>query len=152
MDSMGSCLVADAFCTASMKRTLLEALERSFHRTAIPMRLYLERWCPGNPLDRAGELYLELDDADGLFLLYIAVSDGKVAFVCDKAVTRSVGARFFCNALQHLIRHFGKGEYRQGVVTYIDSVSRELAAYFPRLAESASSSAIRLHMGNLNEW
>lgn len=152
MGTMGSCLVADAFCTASMKRTLLEALERSDYRTAIPMRLYLERWCPGDPLDRAGELYLELDDTDGLFLLYIAVTDGKLAFVCDKAVTRNVGARFFCNALQQLIRHFGKGEYRQGVVSYIDSVSRELATYFPRMDGTAPTSAIRLHMGNLNEW
>ena len=135
-----------------MKRTLLEALERSDHRTAIPFRLYLERWCPGNPLDRAGEVYLELDKDDGMFLLYIAVSDGKVAFVCDKTVTRNIGARFFCNALSHLLRHFGKGEYRQGVVSYIDSVSRELAAYFPRMNEDPSSSAIRLHLGNLNEW
>ena len=153
---MGSCLVADAFCCPSMKRTLLEALERSDYRTVIPMRLFLERRCEGEALDRAGEVFVELSmesgTEEGIFLLYIAVSDGKLAFVCDKTITRNVGARFFCNAIKHLIRHFAKGEYRQGVVGYIDSVSRELAAYFPRADEDLSSSAVRLHLGDLNEW
>jgi len=85
---MGSCLVADAFCTPSMKRTLLDALERAASRTSVPMRLYLERHCAVDPIDRAGELFLQLT-LDGTadettVLLYVAVSDGKLAFVCDR--------------------------------------------------------------------
>ncbi len=153
---MSSCLVADHFCSSSTKGRLLEALEQARQASSASIRIFLERRCPDDQIDRAGQLFIDLGLEDleqhRALLLYIAVSDGKVALLGDKILTDTVGARFLSDTVKTLIRHFADGNYRDGIVDVIKSLSRQLATYYPPSENDGESSAVALEMGDLNEW
>ena len=165
---MGSCLIADFFCSPAVKKDFLEVLERTSGRSRAVLNLYLERHCKGKPMDRAARIYIDrgLGQEEGAVdvLWYIAVSDGKMAVVLDETTARAIGGRFLGMLLRHARRHFDEGAYRRGVFEFIDSLTAELAKFLPLSGSPGGEDAdcpeapgngrrkSRLMMGDLSEW
>ena len=72
----------------------------------------------------------ETKDLNGV-LVYVAVSDKKLAIYGDQQIHEKVGVEFWYQQVQEMTGHFKQAHYVDGMVAVIDAVGHALKDHFP---------------------
>jgi uncharacterized membrane protein len=118
------------------KSLILEAIRTSEKKTSGEIRVYIERHCKFvNPLDRATEIFfgLKMDQTRqrNAVLVYVAVKDQQLAIFGDQGIHQKTGGQFWITAVGHMLEHFNKNDYGEGIAIVVTEIGQALQKYFP---------------------
>ncbi|MGH9458998.1 MAG: TPM domain-containing protein [Thermoanaerobaculia bacterium] len=68
-------------------------------------------------------------------LIYIAAKQQQFAVIGDRGIHEKVGPEFWEAVAAHMVEHFRKGEFTDGVVDAVREVGEQLARHFPHAGE-----------------
>lgn len=123
------------FFTEDQKKQILDAIGRAEQQTSGEIRLHLEKKCADPPLERAAKLFQKLQmhktrQRNGV-LIYLAVSDKKLAVFGDEGINQAVPDNFWADVKDELQGYLGKGNYSEGVIAAINRIGEKLKEFFP---------------------
>ena len=128
---------ANNLLTATDKQLLVEAIQAAEKNTSGEIRVFVETHVPKkqDSLQRARELFYknkmnETKDHNGV-LVYVAVSDKKLAIYGDQSIHEKVGIEFWYNQVQEMTGHFKKENYVQGITQVVGEIGQALSTHFP---------------------
>lgn len=122
--------------TDAEKEHIVQAIRLAESRTSGEIRVYMEKRCPYvDPVERAAEIFFQLGmdkttDRNGV-LLYIAVKDHLLAIYADEGIYKKTGKNYWEEAVSHILQHFDKDNFAEGVSTYVYEIGEALQFYFP---------------------
>lgn len=121
--------------TDEEKKSIVEAIHNAEAMTSGEIRLHTEKNCPGDPVERAVEVFHKLGmdkttQANGV-LIYLAYADHKFAIIGDKGINEVVPATFWDGTKEAMREHFKQGEFFQGIVFAVKETGFHLKQYFP---------------------
>jgi uncharacterized membrane protein len=127
---------ADNLLTASDKQMLVEAIQLAEQNTSGEIRVFVEsKTGKKDALSRATELFFknkmnETKDRNGV-LVYVAVTDRKLAIYADQGIYERVGIEFWYSQVQEMTAHFKSMNYVVGIATVIKEIGQALHENFP---------------------
>ena len=112
------------------------AVSHAERGTAAEIRVHLDDRCAGDAMARAIEIFERLHmhrtaERAGV-LLYLAVTDHKVAVIGDTGIHQRVGQGYWDGLVARVIGHLREGHPREGLVGAIAELGAALSAHFPR--------------------
>lgn len=127
----------DNLLSASDKQLLVQAIQAAEQNTSGEIRVFVETSIPKkqDALQRATEIFFknkmnETKDRNGV-LVYVAVSDKKLAIYGDQQIYEKVGVEFWYQQVQDMTSHFKQAHYVEGMVAVIGEVGQALKGHFP---------------------
>jgi len=127
----------DNLLSVSDKQMLVQAIQAAEKNTSGEIRVFVETSIPKkqDALQRATEIFFknkmnETKDRNGV-LVYVAVSDKKLAIYGDQQIHEKVGVEFWYQQVQEMTGHFKQAHYVDGMVAVIDAVGHALKDHFP---------------------
>ncbi len=127
---------ADTLLTTSDKQLLVEAIQLAEKNTSGEIRVYVEtKLGKGDALSRATEIFFkhkmnETKERNAV-LVYVAVSDKKLAVYADQGIYEKMGIEFWYSQVQEMTGHFKSMNYVLGISTVIKEIGEALSAHFP---------------------
>ncbi len=126
-----------SFLTENEKRKIVAAIRQAEEKTSGEIRLYIESKCQEEPLQRAYQVFQELEmnqtaQRNGI-LIYIALEDRKLAIYGDEGIHRKVGDNFWKSELHQLQQFLSKRKNCEGICRCVEDVGRQLSTFFPFL-------------------
>jgi uncharacterized membrane protein len=127
---------ADTLLTASDKQLLVEAIQLAEKNTSGEIRVYVEtKLGKGDALSRATEVFFkhkmnETKERNAV-LVYVAVSDKKLAIYADQGIYEKMGIEFWYSQVQEMTGHFKTMNYVLGISTVVKEIGQALCAHFP---------------------
>ncbi len=123
------------FFSVTEQNQIVEAIHQAELATSGEIRVHIEEHCPGDPIDRAKEMFFSLkmnetEQQNGV-LIYVALLDKKFAIVGDKGIHDIVHDSFWQAEKDLMKSHFVKSEYTEGLVQAIEKVGEKLKVNFP---------------------
>jgi uncharacterized membrane protein len=124
------------FLTADEAAKVVQTIREAELKTSGEIRIYIESRCRFvNPVDRAGEVFwsLKMDqtqERNGV-LVYVAYKDQQTAIWADKEIHARVGAEFWNNKMQVLLKHFATTDYAEGLQFVIHDIGEIMKEKFP---------------------
>ena len=138
--------------SASEKERVKHAVLTAEKETSGEIRVHIDQTCPGDPLDRAIELFqqlgMEATQYRNAALIYLSLKDHKGAIVGDTALNEVVPQHFWDDECALMISHFKRGKIADGLCAGVLEVGKELARYFPLTADSKNELSNDLSYGN----
>jgi uncharacterized membrane protein len=116
----------------AVRRAILEA-EAS---TSAEIRVHLDHRCSGDPMARAVAVFEGLGmhktaERHGV-LIYIAITDRKLAVIGDRGIHERVGDRYWPELVAAVTSHFRDERPRDGLVHAVGELGQVLRQHFPR--------------------
>jgi len=117
---------------AAVTRAVVEAEAH----TSAEIRVHLDYSCEGDALQRAIKVFERLGmdrtvERNGV-LVYISVTDRKLAVIGDKGIHERVGEAYWQGLVAAVRERLSQQQSRDGLIHAIAEVGRELARHFPR--------------------
>lgn len=123
-------------------RQIVEAIGRAERSTSGELRVFIEKECSVDVLDRAAFLFHELGmdktAARNGVLIYLATHSRKFAIIGDKGIHQLVGDEFWCNIRTEMQHHFLLGDFVTGLRNGIHMTGEALGKYFPRSTDDVN--------------
>lgn len=124
------------FFTAQEREQIVAAIRDAEQRTSGEIRTFIENRCKYmDALDRAAELFfnLQMDKTNdrNAVLLYIALKDRQLAVFGDEGIHRKVGAEYWNQEVNLLVRNFNKENYAEGIRQCVTDIGEALHQHFP---------------------
>ena len=127
-------MAKDAF-TEEDHRQVLAALKEAEKNTSGEIRLFVEKVCKGEVLDRAaflfGQLNMHKTELRNGVLIYLALTSHKFAVIGDAGINARVPATFWDNIKDVMQRQFAAGQFVAGLTEGIRMSGKALQDYFP---------------------
>jgi uncharacterized membrane protein len=105
-------------------------------RTAAEIRVHLDHRCPGDAMTRAVAVFerLGMHRTAGrhAVLVYVAISDRKLAVIGDRGIHERVGQEYWDRLVAAITAHFRAERPRDGFVQALGELGGVLARHFPR--------------------
>ncbi len=124
------------FLNKKQKKDILTAIKNAEKLTSGEIRLHLEAKCSEDPLERSKIVFQQLKMNETLLhngvLIYVAVSDRKLAVFGDKGINDVVAVDFWDNVKDEMVKHFNDDTFSDGIIKVIGLVGKKLQDYFPR--------------------
>ncbi len=123
-----------------MNEADLEAVRRAVALaeagTSAEIRVHLDHKCPGDPMARAVAVFERLGmhrttERHGV-LIYVAVTDRKLAVIGDQGIHERVGEAYWRRLVADVIAHFRGERPRDGFLDAVRDVAEALRQHFPR--------------------
>ncbi len=104
--------------------------------TSAEIRVHLDHKCPGDPMARAVAVFERLGmhrtaERHGV-LIYVAVTDRKLAVIGDQGIHERVGEAYWRRLVADVIAHFREERPRDGFLHAVRDVAAALRQHFPR--------------------
>ncbi len=120
--------------TLEEKRTIELAIHQAEQLTSAEIRVHLDSHCKIEPLDRAVEIFktLKMDKTvqrNGI-LIYIAISDKKMAIIGDKGIDQHVTPTFWDTTKNTMITYFVEGKLVEGIIAGIQEVVKVVEPFY----------------------
>jgi uncharacterized membrane protein len=117
---------------------VVEAIHTAESRTSGEIKVHLERFCKGDPLDRAKSLFLQLglhqtERRNGV-IIYVALDAHKAAIWGDEGLYCQTDPGFWTAEMDTMLEHFRCGDVAGGLIRAISDIGERLAELFPRQA------------------
>ena len=130
-----SIATAEDFLSETDRQRVSAAIRAAEMRTSGEIRVHLEDHIEDDVLDHAAFVFEELDmhktkDRNGV-LIYVSVSDRKVAVIGDKGINERVPENFWNDVLAVLRAHFAAGSSADGLCEVVAMVGEKLLAFHP---------------------
>ncbi len=127
----------DNLLSASDKQLLVQAIQAAEQNTSGEIRVFVESSIPKklDALQRATDIFFknkmnETKDRNGV-LVYVAVSDKKLAIYGDQSIHEKVGVEFWYQQVQEMTGHFKEAHYVDGMEGVINAIGHALKDHFP---------------------
>ena len=132
-------LTAEDFLSATDRSRVQAAIAEAEGRTGGELRVHLEDHIEDDVLDHAAFIFEELGmhrtrERNGV-LIYLSVSDRKVAVLGDVGINARVPAGFWNDVLSVLKLHLAAGRQADGLCEAAHMVGEKLRAHFPHHAD-----------------
>jgi uncharacterized membrane protein len=118
--------------------------------TAAEIRVHLDHRCPGDPLARAVEIFERLGmhrtEHRAGALVYVAVTDRKLAVIGDAGIHARVGQEYWDRLVARVLAHLREARPRDGLVDAVREIGAALAAHFPRRRDDRNELSDRVSM------
>lgn len=127
--------MAQSFFEPDQEAAIKEAILAAELKTSGEIRVYIEKRFGESVLDRAAEIFDELDlqktkHRNGV-LFYLAVEDHQFAVLGDKGINKKVPPDFWDSIKDTLQQHFREGRFTEGLMEGIHMAGEKLMQYFP---------------------
>lgn len=104
--------------------------------TSAEIRVHLDHTCPGDPMARAVAVFERLGmhrttERHGV-LIYVAVTDRKLAVIGDQGIHERVGEAYWQRLVADVMAHFREERPRDGFLHAVRDVAAALRQHFPR--------------------
>lgn len=140
------------FFNAQQILTIETAIAASEKLTSGELRVHIETACQGNVLDRAAELFAELEmhktELRNGVLFYLAVRDHKFAVIGDAGINAKVPADFWDQVKVKMQIKFRAGHFTEGLVEALEIAGKHLAIHFPIAADDRNELSNRISFGD----
>lgn len=124
------------FLSAADLDAVAAAVTAAEARTAAEIRVHLDHSCPGDPMARAVAIFERLGmhrtDLRAGVLVYVAVTDRKLAVIGDAGIHVRVGQAYWDRLVARILGHLRDERPRDGLIDAVGEVGASLAAHFPR--------------------
>lgn len=123
------------FFSQQEARAVADAIARAESKTSGEIRVYVERFCKEDVLDRAAWLFGRLGmhktrQRTGV-LVYVAVESRKLAVIGDAGINASVPAGFWEEVKDLIVAGLKEGKMSQGLVAGVERLGEILQEKFP---------------------
>jgi uncharacterized membrane protein len=104
-------------------------------QTSGEVRVYIEKSCPEDVLDRSAFLFEKMDMhktalRNGV-LFYLATDDRKFAIIGDAGINSKVPSDFWNKIKEEMVQRFKSEEFTEGLCNGIKMAGEALKTYFP---------------------
>lgn len=117
------------------QETIVSAITKAESLTSGEIRVHIDKACPGEPLERAKQVFGELKMHETALrngvLIYISFSDKKLAILGDKGIHDAVPSNFWDSTRDCMTRHFKNGDFAKGIIAAVKEAGDQLKNYFP---------------------
>lgn len=129
-------MTAKTFFTSQEQQLIIDAIQSAEKNTSGEIRVHIENFCFGNEVKRAQKVFTKLKmhvtkERNGV-LIYIAVSNKKVAIVGDEGIHQKLGSEYWDKIVQNLISKFRENKKGEGLAESIIECGTQLGKFFPR--------------------
>ena len=125
-----------AFLSEDDLAAVTRAVTEAEAHTSAEVRVHLDHSCEGDALKRAIKVFEKLGmhktAARSGVLVYISVTDRKLAVIGDKAIHERVGEAYWEGLVAAVRERMRQQQSRDGLVHALAEVGRELSRHFPR--------------------
>jgi uncharacterized membrane protein len=133
----------------------LEALRRAIidaeAGTSAEIRVHLDHRCPGDPMARAVAVFERLGmhrtALRHAVLVYVAVTDRKLAVIGDQGIHDRVGQEYWERLVAAITAHFRDERPRDGFVHAVSELGAALAQHFPRRPDDVNELGDEVTLG-----
>lgn len=124
------------FFTAEENQHIVEAIQQAEKETSGEIRVYVENKCSYmDALDRAKEIFSKLNMHNtterNAVLIYIALKHRQLAIFGDEAIHKKVGDEYWTRMVKHMISHFDKKSFAEGIRQTVLEIGQDLQKHFP---------------------
>lgn len=131
-------LTLEEFLPAHDRSRVRDAISVAEQGTSAELRVHLDEHCEDEELDRAAFLFGHLGMHDTALrngvLLYVNVSDRRVAVIGDAGIHQHVGQSFWNDVLELVRLHFLGARYADGIIAGVERIAEKLRELFPSSA------------------
>lgn len=126
----------DHLLTVSDKQMLVQAIQSAEKTTSGEIRVFVENKTKnGDALATAKEIFIKqkmnaTKERNGV-LVYVAVSEKKIAIYADQGIYDKVGVEFWYSQVQEMTTHFKNANYVEGMTKVIEEIGKALTNHFP---------------------
>jgi uncharacterized membrane protein len=125
-----------AFLSDDDLEAVARAVAEAERHTSAEIRVHLDHSCDGDPLQRAIRVFERLGmhktAARHGVLVYISVTDRKLAVIGDRGIHERVGEAYWKGLVAAVRGRMSQQQPRDGLIHAIAEVGRELGRHFPR--------------------
>jgi uncharacterized membrane protein len=124
------------FFTAEENQRIVEAIQQAEKNTSGEVRVFVESKCSYmDAIDRATEVFFKLQMQNtaerNAVLVYIAIKDRQLAIFGDEGIHKKVGNEYWSRLVKHMISHFSKNNFAEGIRQSIVEIGQDLQKHFP---------------------
>lgn len=124
-----------SFFNAQETAAVHEAIHEAEKSTSGEIRLHIENVCKYDVLDRAADVFAELDmhktELRNGVLFYLSIKDRKFAILGDAGINTKVPAGFWDSIKEVVLNHFKNNLFAQGLSEGIKKTGVKLSEHFP---------------------
>ena len=133
---MFSFLKKKEFFKPEEKQLIVEAIQQAEKQTSGEIRVFVESKCSYmDALDRTKEIFLKHQMQNtaerNAVLIYLAVKDRQLAIFGDEAIHKKVGNEYWGRLAKHMISHFTKNNFAEGIRQTVLEIGKDLEKHFP---------------------
>jgi uncharacterized membrane protein len=123
------------FLAKEQQQSIVEAIVEAEKCTSGEIRVHIENACKDDVLDRAAHIFEKLGMhktalRNGV-LIYISMTDRKLAILGDAGINSKVPADFWEDIKNDMIGKFSQNLFTEGLCEGVLKVGTHLKAYFP---------------------
>lgn len=123
------------FLNKKQKEEILSAINSAEKLTSGEIRVHLESKCRGDSLERAKEVFQQLKMHETRLrngaLIYLAISDRKLAVFGDQGINEVVAEEYWENVKEEMLKRFKDGAFSEGLSLGISLIGEKLKEHFP---------------------
>lgn len=123
------------FFNSEEKAAINASIHKAEKETSGEIRLHIENQCPYEVLDRAADVFKQLDmhktELKNGVLFYLSIKDRKFAILGDAGINTKVPPGFWDSVKELVFQHFKDGAYAQGLCAGIEKAGSILSEHFP---------------------
>lgn len=130
---------------------VVDAIRRAELNTSGEIRVHVEKKCPGDPVERAIEVFNRLEmyntkDRNGV-VVYVAVQSRKFSIVGDSGINSKVGDDFWDDVKEIMKQRFSSGDITGGLVSAVEAVGLKLKDFFPYSSDDVNEQPDEISFG-----
>jgi uncharacterized membrane protein len=138
--------------TAEQQLSIENAISVAELNTSGEIRVHLEGTCEGNVLDRAAQVFSDLDmhktELRNGVLIYLAVRDHKFAVIGDAGINAKVPKNFWDDVKIKMQIRFRAGNFTEGLIEAIISAGEHLKKHFPYESNDVNELSNKISFGD----
>ncbi len=138
--------------TEEQQAQIVHAIQVAEGYTSGEIRLAVEPRCKDEPKDRAAvyfhRLWMDKTALRNGVLIYMAIDDHRFAIIGDAGIHAKVGAGFWEETKELMLRYFKQGDLVQGLIEGIKHAGEQLQRFFPRQDDDVNELPNDIAFGN----
>jgi uncharacterized membrane protein len=138
-DWFGKRETLDDFLSSDEQAKVVSAIGTAERRTSGELRIHLELHCPGDPVNRAAEVFSRLGmgktELHNGVLIYCALKDRRFAVYGDAGIHERLGQTYWQELVEHVQQEIRGNSLAAGLALAAESIGKRLSDYFPRAAD-----------------
>lgn len=130
---------------------ITSAIQSAENKTSGEIRVHLEKNCHGHVLDRAAQVFEELEMhktklRNGV-LFYLAYEDRKFAILGDAGINATVPDNFWDDIKVRMQLRFRAGHFLEGLCEGVEMAGKQLKSNFPRQDDDVNELSDKISFG-----
>lgn len=143
--------MSSPFFNSEQQEMISKAIQNAENQTSGEIRVHLEKYCEGNVLDRAAQVFADLKmhktQLRNGVLFYLAYEDRKFAILGDAGINSTVPEDFWDNITIKMQQRFRGGHFLEGLIEGVELAGHQLKSKFPRSADDINELSDKISFG-----